>query len=114
LPPRRQRILKKENKIRRARPRILRSVAGAFQRRDAFGCHLRKPGERRRSSAHNALGDVSDMSRRRSAQSFPDEAAIGFTFEQKEKSVFIARSLRAQSRMDKARIQRPLLIDGTF
>ena len=116
-----QRILKKENKIfsvlDRADPPVQWQLLSSKGR---LGCHLSEsPGE---APAFVCVtmplgGDypdyVSEDARRNLS---PDEASLGFTFEQKGKSVFIAPSLSGRNpEWTKAAASSDLvLIDGTF
>jgi pyrroloquinoline quinone biosynthesis protein B len=116
-----QRILKKENKIfgvlDRADPPVQWQVLSSKGR---LGCHLSEsPGE---APAFVCVtmplgGSYPDhVSEDVQRNLSPDEAAIGFTFEQKGKSVFIAPSLSGRNpEWTKAAASSDLvLIDGTF
>ena len=116
-----QRILKKESKIfgvlERADPPVQWQVLSSKGR---LGCHLSEsPGE---APAFICVtmplgGDYPDyVSEDVKRNLSPDEAAIGFTFEQKGKSVFIAPSLSGRNpEWTKAAASSDLvLIDGTF
>jgi pyrroloquinoline quinone biosynthesis protein B len=116
-----QRILKKDNKIfgvlERADPPVQWQVLSSKGR---LGCHLSEsPGEAPAfvcvtmplgGSYPDYVGE--EVQRNLS----PDEAAIGFVFEQKGKSVFIAPSLSGRNpEWTKAAASSDLvLIDGTF
>jgi pyrroloquinoline quinone biosynthesis protein B len=116
-----QRILKKENKIfgvlDRADPPVQWQVLSS---RGRLGCHLSEnPGEAPAFvCATLPLGDTypdyvsNELARTLSA----DEATLGFTFEHRGKSVFIAPSLSGRtSEWTKAAAASDLvLIDGTF
>jgi pyrroloquinoline quinone biosynthesis protein B len=116
-----QRILKKENKIfgvlDRADPPVQWQVLSSKGR---LGCHVSEsPGE---APAFVCVtmplgGSYPDhVSEDVQRNLSPDEAAIGFTFEQKGKSVFIAPSLSGRNpEWTKAAASSDLvLIDGTF
>ena len=116
-----QRILKKENKIfgvlERADPPVQWQVLSSKGR---LGCHLAEsPGE---APAFVCVtmplgGSYPDyVSEELQRTLSPDEAALGFVFEQKAKSVFIAPSLSGRNaEWTKAAASSDLvLIDGTF
>jgi pyrroloquinoline quinone biosynthesis protein B len=116
-----QRILKKENKVfgvlDRADPPVQWQVLSSKGR---LGCHLEEsPGE---APAFVCVtmplgGSYPDyVSEELQRNLSPDEAAIGFTFEQKGKSAFIAPSLAGRNpEWTKAAASSDLvLIDGTF
>ncbi|MCU1240433.1 MAG: Coenzyme synthesis protein [Candidatus Acidoferrum typicum] len=116
-----QRILKKENKIfgvlDRAAPPVQWQVLSSKGR---LGCHLSEsPGE---APAFVCVtmplgGSFPDyVSEELQRNLSPDEAAVGFMFEQKGKSVFIAPSLSGRTpEWTKAAASSDLvLIDGTF
>jgi pyrroloquinoline quinone biosynthesis protein B len=116
-----QRILKKENKVfgvlDRADPPVQWQVLSSKGR---LGCHLSEsPGE---APAFVCVtmplgGDFPDyVSEEVKRNLSPDEAAIGFTFEQKGKSVFIAPSLSGRNPewIKSAASSDLVLIDGTF
>jgi pyrroloquinoline quinone biosynthesis protein B len=116
-----QRILKKENKIfgvlDRADPPVQWQVLSSNGR---LGCHLSEsPGEAPAfvcvtMPLSGAYPDYVSEELQRTLS--PDESALGFTFEEKGKSVFIAPSLSGRnSEWTKAAASSDIvLIDGTF